>query len=66
MGLMSRESLKTQAQLPEIQDRDRGSGQAGMSFSTALAEIEGWLMSAPVRKRRTRLGPGALRLAGLP
>jgi hypothetical protein len=24
MGLMSRESLKTRAQLPEIQDRDRG------------------------------------------
>ncbi len=35
------------------------------SFSTHLAEIEGWLMSAPVRKRRTRSGPGALRLAEL-
>jgi hypothetical protein len=42
------------------------SGQAGMSFSTALAEIEDWLMSAPVPKRRKRLGPAALRLAGLP
>ena len=31
-----------------------------------FAEIAGWLMSASVRKHRTRLGPGALRLAGLP
>jgi hypothetical protein len=36
------------------------------SFSTHLAEIEDWLMSAPVRKRRAKSGPGALRLAGLP
>src|SRR6185437_6829932 len=34
------------------------------SFSTHLAEIDDWLMSAPVRQRCTRVGPGALRLAG--
>lgn len=31
-----------------------------------LVEIEDWLLSAPVRKHRTKNGPGALRLAGLP
>ena len=36
------------------------------SFSTVLVVIAGWLMSAPVRKRRTKGRPGALRLAGLP
>lgn len=32
------------------------------SFSTILAEIEGWLMSAPVRKRRTRVSPYLYRI----
>lgn len=35
-------------------------------ISTHLSKIEDQLMSAPVRKRRTKSGPGALRLAGLP
>ena len=37
------------------------------SFSTHLSEIEDQSRSpsAPVRKRRTKSGPGALRLAGL-
>ena len=41
-------------------------GDYSGSISTHLAEIEDWLISAPVRKRRTKSGLGALRLAGLP
>lgn len=45
----------------------RRSAKVGFGFIfDGFAEIEGRLLSAPVRKRRSRGAPRALRLAGLP